>query len=85
MKKEREYSKSLLKEKNEEEGKQERMKHLYDEEIINAKSDHGQGQIFDETIDKGFHPMIAQVGRKTHLSHRMMHFVKFPQKGHAMQ
>ncbi len=60
-------------------------KQVDDDKILNTKTDHGQRQIFNGSVHKCFHKMKAQMGRKAHFPHRVMHFVEFPQPWRPMQ
>ena len=53
-------------------------KNMNYKKIVNAKTDHGQGQVFYSSIGYCFHPMIPQMGSKTHLSNAMMDFMILP-------
>ena len=56
-----------------------------DEEFLNSKPDERKWDIFEGSVNDIFHPMIAEVGGKTHLLDRVMDFVKFPEKGNSME
>ncbi len=54
-------------------------KDMDDQEVLHAKSDHGQGDVFQGAVYDRFHPVIPQMGGETHFLHAMVHFVKLPE------
>lgn len=51
---------------------------VYDEKISQSDSDQCQGDVFNGAVHNVFHPMIAQMCRKAHLLHGVMHLMKLP-------
>lgn len=54
-------------------------KDMYDQKVLHAKSDHGQGDVFQGAVYDRFHPVIPQMGGETHFLHTVVHLVKLPE------
>ena len=53
-------------------------KDMDDQEVLHPESDHGQGEVFQGAVNDRFHPVITEVGGKTHFLHAVMHLVELP-------
>lgn len=60
-------------------------KHMYEEEVLDTKSNHGERDILEGTIDDSLHPVKAEVRCKPHLFDRVMYLVELPQKRDAVK
>ncbi len=59
--------------------------HMDQDELLDPKTYHCQGNVLRCFIYDGFHKMEPELGGKPHFLYAVMHFVKFPQPGPSMQ
>ena len=52
---------------------------MNDDEVVDAKSNKGEDEVFQYSVDYILHPMIAQVCGEAHLFYGVMDFMELPQ------
>ena len=51
---------------------------VHDKKVINPKPNHRERHVFEHAIHHIFHPVVSQMGGKTHLLHAVVHLVELP-------
>lgn len=60
-------------------------KDMDDQEVLHAEADHGQGDVFQGTVNDRLHPVVTEVGGEAHFLDAVMHLVKLPEPFRPVQ
>src|SRR5690554_2628935 len=60
-------------------------RHMDHDKWQETKADHGQRNILDRFVYNSLHKMKAKLCGKSHFFYAVVHFVKFPHPGYAVQ